>query len=129
MTVEHNHPSNHEFSSAEWQALGEIELPIGSDTSVRGNAWLAETLKPLELRADFSNKVMKSAQETIARAVHPSRALVAFEHIHITVFVPTDSASKGQNWGFFRIEKFEGAPPDDSFPAHAIEFFLYREEG
>jgi len=128
MTVKHNHPSQNELSSAEWQILGELELPVGTEASGRCDAWLAETLMPLKLHADFLNKVLKSAQEAIARLSHPASVVMAFEHIHLLVFVPADSSSNGQNWGFFRIEKIEGATTDGSVPNHAIDFFLYREE-
>jgi len=129
MTVKHNHLSQHEFVSAGWQILGELELPSGAEASGRSDAWLAEILTPLQLHADFLDKVLKSAQEAITRLSHPARVGVAFEHIRLLVFVPADSLSKGQNWGFFRIEKIASATTGGSFPNLLIEFFLYREEG
>jgi len=128
MTVKHNHPSQNESSSAEWQILGGVELPVGAEASGRSDVWQAETLLPLKLHADFFDKIMKSAQQAIVRLSYPARAEIAWEHIRLLIFVPAENLSKGQNWGFFRIEKTESAATDESSPTHVVEFFLYREE-
>ena len=128
MAVKHNHLSQHELSSDDWQILGELELPVGFETSGRIGSWLAETLLPLKLHADFYDKVSKSVHEAIARLLLPSRAGVPFEHLHLLIFVPADSSLYRQNWGFFRIEKVASATTEESIPDHVIELFLYREE-
>jgi len=122
--VKKNKPSSNNFPGADWQILGELELPVGSsnaDDAIK--ARLMEILNPLNLHADFLNKILKSAQDAAARVMQNGMEL---EHIHLLVFAPKDRSSKRQTWGFFRIEKIEGAADVDS-PNHAIEFYLYVE--
>ncbi len=120
--------SLNEFSRAGWQVLGELELPASAEANGMSETWLKDTLIPLSLHADFLTKILKSAQDAVTRATRPVQATRDFEHIHIFIFVPAVSTSKGQNWGFFRIEKIESTTADESHPDHTIEFFLYREE-
>jgi hypothetical protein len=121
--VDNTNPSHNEISGTDWQVLGELELPIGSDDAIE--SWLVETLSPLTLHTDFLNKVLKSAQEVAARAMQAD-ALMQFKHVHLLVFAPPDYASNRHNWGFFRIEKVENASHQDD-PNHVIEFYLYLE--
>ena len=124
--MEKSKPFSSNFLGADWQILGELALPVGSNADDRITVWLAETLNPLNLHADFVNKVLKSAQDAMARAMQVE-FVTEFAHIHLLVFAPADRASKGQTWGFFRISKIEGAKGDESPPDHAIEFYLYVE--
>jgi len=109
-----------------WQILGELELTVNPDTDHTINKWLAATLSPLDLSADFLNKILTSAQDAAARAMQ-TKTVIKFPHTHLLVFVPEDRASKVQTWGFFRIEKIESAKAGESPPDHAIEFYLYLE--
>jgi len=108
-----------------WQILGELELTVNPNADHTINKWLAATLSPLDLSADFLNKVLRSAQEAAARAMQ-TETVMKFQHTHLLVFAPEDHTSIGRTWGFFRIEKIEGAADVDS-PNHAIEFYLYLE--
>jgi hypothetical protein len=124
-SVDNTNPSQNEISGTDWQVMGKLELPIGSGADDAIESWLVETLSLLNLRTDFLNKVLKSAQEVAARAMQ-AEALMQFKHVHLLVFAPPDHASNRHNWGFFRIEKVENASVQD-YPSHEIEFYLYQE--
>ena len=106
-----------------WQILGEIELSIGVASGDTINKWLTFILDLLELHADFVNRILQSAQDSVLRAQH-AESVVSSEHIHMTIIVPEDYELNNQNWGFFRIEKIgnEQASSD-----HTIELYLYQE--
>jgi hypothetical protein len=72
------------------------------------------------------SKVLKSAHDAAVRAMQVEN-MMKFEHIHFIIFVPQERASKGQTWGFFRVEKIESVGQDKKPPDHAIEFYLYLE--
>lgn len=109
-----------------WQTLGELELALNPDTDHTVNKWLAVMLSPLGLRADFVNKILRSAQDAMTRLMQVNDSS-RFEHLHVLVFVPLENASKGLNpWGFFRIEKIDRTA-DNQNPDHTVEFYLYLE--
>lgn len=110
----------------DWQILGELKLSIDASVHSVAGRWVAETLSPLDLQKDFMNKVLKSAQDVVARAVQ-AESVRASEHLHLSIFVSQDQISGGRTWGFFRIEKLEGALADENDLDHAIEFYLYPE--
>jgi hypothetical protein len=121
-------PQTHtnDISGANWQILGDLELPVRFDADSGIDAWLTELLSPLNLHADFQNKVLTSALEAASRASQ-AEAARAFEHIHLHIFVPAKQRVEGQTWGFFRIEKIENSFPEKDIPDHAIELYLYLE--
>ncbi len=123
-----NHPQtdHNDISGANWHILGDLELPVHFDADPGINTWLTELLSPLNLNADFQNKVMNSALEAASR-VSKAETEQAFEHIHLHIFVPSKRQSDGQTWGFFRIEKIENSIPEKDIPDHAIELYLYLE--
>jgi hypothetical protein len=112
-------------SNTDWLKIGELKLPFGVDAEAMINAWLSKTVTPLHLHVGFLNKVLASAREAATRAMQ-SESVMAFDHIHLLVFVLERLDPKGQTWGFFRIEKVDSAT-DVSRPNHAIEFYLYLE--
>jgi hypothetical protein len=122
-----NHPT-HNFEGATWHILGELELAIESIAGDATHAWLTDVLHPLNLRADFLNKILDSAQQAIARAVQ-AESIIKSEHVHLIVFVPSGPMSLKRNWGFFRLEKIENTADGNVDPEHAIEFYLYVEGG
>jgi hypothetical protein len=120
-------PSPKGPSGMDWRVLGEIELRIGKNTDGAVREWIAETLSPLNLHLDFLNKILKSAQEAVARAMPYDGAATAFEHVHLLVLAPLENNSMGKTWGFFRIDKV-GKPNVHKHPYdHSIEFYLYLE--
>jgi hypothetical protein len=108
-----------------WQVLEELELMAGSNADATVGKCLAVILSRLDLRADFLDKVLKSAQEATSRAMQ-AESVRKFEHLHLLIFVPTAHTQNNQNWGFYRIEKVEKAAGKTN-PDHTIEFFLYQE--
>ena len=112
--------------SAGWQILGELELPAGASVEDALHAWLTEALHPLNLQADLLNKIIASAQDAVARAIH-AEIMHKFEHIHLTVFVPSERQEKQQAWGFFRLEKIEDTKDKLIGGNHAVEFYLYGD--
>jgi hypothetical protein len=123
--VDNTNPSQNEISGTDWQILGKLELPIGSDANDAIELWLVETLGLLNLDTDFLNKVLKSAQEVAARAMQ-AEDLMQFKHIHLLVFAPAERALEGQSWGLFRIEKIDKGG-ENANPDHTVEFYLYLE--
>jgi hypothetical protein len=122
--VNHTDTSPSQGPGTSWQILGELTLPAGSNAGESIHAWLTEILNPLHLPMGMMEKILRSAQETAGRIAQPEAKL---EHIHFLVFAPVHHTSKGQTWGFFRIEKIEQANPFTDAPDHAIEFYLYLE--
>jgi hypothetical protein len=122
-----NKPSPNNFPGADWQILDELELSVGlyMDDKVNINVWLTELLRPLHLDMDFLNRVLRSAQDAVARAMQVE-SMTELEHIHLLVFARADRIPNGQIWGFFRIEKFEGTEQGENPPGLAVEFYLYQ---
>jgi hypothetical protein len=121
-----NDSSLNKYTSSGRRLLGELELQVGVKADDTIGAWLTELLAPLNLHADFLNKVLNSAQDSAARILLTESA-AKFEHVHLIIFVPSEPISKEHTWGFFRIEKIESTTADENFPDHAIEFYLYVE--
>jgi hypothetical protein len=111
---------------ANWQILGDLELPVRFEADSGINAWLTDLLNPLNLHADFQNKVLTSALEAASRALQVETGR-AFEHTHLLIFVPAKRKLEEQTWGFFRIEKIENLIPEKDISGHAIELYLYLE--
>jgi hypothetical protein len=128
--VKHINPSPNNLSGTGWRILGELELTTAAEADGLISTWLAKTLNPFKLPADFLSRVKKSAQDATIRAITSEGARMKFEHLHLRVFAPRKDEArfrKGQTWGFFRIEKVgtltENGDPHD----HSIEFYLYLE--
>jgi hypothetical protein len=120
--------TNSSLSSASrpgWQLLGETELRAGSNAHTIGT-WLVEQLTPLNLQPEFVKQLWNSAQEVTMRALD-SNTSMDFEHVHVSVFAPSELTTHGNIWGFFRIEKIDSTEPNKHHPEHAVEFYLYLE--
>lgn len=119
-------PSRNDIGETGWQLLGELELPADSNRVDGANVPLAKLLAPLNLRTDFMNRILKSAQDALARAMQAG-PVMNFEHVHLLLFVPPDPDPGEKNWGFFRIEKIDHESDGIPAAAHTIEFYLYWE--
>ena len=108
-----------------WRTLGELELPVSASTDEPIQAWLAESLAPLNLPSGFTERVLRSAQESARRAFDPN-AGEARAQIHVLVLVPSGTIPSGRTWGFFHIERIE-ASASGAERQHAIDFYLYGE--
>ena len=122
----HN-PSPHKFSGAEWQTLGELEVRAGSDAERAIQAWLTETLQPLELHGDLFQRICRSAWEAATRVLQFNGSPMQHRHIHLLAFAPRNYRPKAQTWGFFRLEKLENPVAGQSQSDHSIEFYIYAE--
>ena len=117
--------SPHPISRPGWQTLGELELTDGTAVEQTVNSWLEDILSRLNLHVDFSEKVSRSAQETVSRFMQ-TKGAGKLEHVHLLVFIPTEHHQNKSTWGFYRIEKVEEAA-GIVHPDHAIEFYLYQD--
>ena len=116
----------HNSPGSGWQILGELELPVRASVEDALYSWLTEILQPLCFHAELLNKIIVSAQDAVARAVH-AEIMDKFEYIHLVVFIPSEQGKKEQAWGFFRLEKIEDAKDEQAGRDHAVEFYLYGE--
>jgi hypothetical protein len=115
------------ISGFDRQMIGEINLPVGLDVERVVHSWLRKTLSPLNLHADFRDRILKSAQDGVVRAMGPGGIAIDSGHIHLLVFGPPEIELDGKTWGFFRIDKLEGTGKNKNPPGHSIEFYLYIE--
>lgn len=124
--VNQNPSSRNNNGETDWQILGEIELPVGSNADFAISAWLTELLGPLNLSRDFLHKVLESAQGSAMRTLLPNAAM-ALGNIHLSVLATQEYLSKGETWGFFHIERIKYQV--DGIVAHdyIIDFYLYVE--
>jgi len=113
-------------SKSDWQLLGELELPAGASVQDALYAWLTEILYSLNLPTDLLNKIIVSAHDATTRAIQ-AEIMHKFKHLHLKVKVPVVRSEADQAWGFFRLQKIEGAFGEDAGAEHTIEFYLYRE--
>ena len=115
-----NQPASH------WQILGEFELEAEAFADDTFRARLKETLDPLALVEEFLNRILGAAQQTAARLLRAD-AEIKLEHIHLRVYVPSNRTAHKQTWGFFSVEKLEGAKEGAVINAHTLEIYLYVE--
>ncbi len=109
-----------------WQLLGELDLSAISDANLTINPWLLKLLSSLDLSADFLNRVLEFAQDSVLRALH-SNAVSKNGHIHLSVFTPHTRTPERKTWGFFHIERIENQMDAIDTRDHAIDFYLYVE--
>lgn len=115
-----------EFSGANWQLFGELELSVGAGAGSLIQTWLLDTLSPLHLSAGFLNKILASARLALETTLQ-AEAGNQIECIRLLVYTLQDHSSDGQSWGFCRIEKGLSSPAARQSHVAAIEFFLYQE--
>jgi hypothetical protein len=118
--------SPNEFSGANWQLLGEIELPHDSIAGDLIQTWLFETLRPLNLNERFLKKFLASARHEVERDIQ-SESSKDYGQFHVLLFAPGIRQNKDQSWGFCRIDKMEHRPTDNNTSVRVIEFYLYPE--
>ena len=121
-------PSPKTSSGTDWFPLGELELGIDEKTDGAVHAWTKETLGLLNLNVVFLNRILRSAQEAVARTARGDVAGSRVEHLHFLLFAPMGTLLVGKTWGFFRIEKIGIPTADKKAVDHSIEFYLYMEE-
>jgi hypothetical protein len=114
------------FVNSDWQVLGMLTISTRTESVGLIQAWLAETLQPLQLQGDFLDKITTSAQQAVEGASRGEKR-AAFEHFHLFVFSQGHSLDHKSTWGFFRIEKIEQSHHPATHPDHAIEIYLYPE--
>lgn len=114
-------------SGTDWQVLGELELPIESESAGVIDLWMREKLRPLQLQSDFMNRILKSAQDAARHFTESKGAGAEIGHLHIRVLAPLSHKLDEKTWGFFRIEKLESVREAKKPPDHYIEFHLYFE--
>ena len=124
--MQHSDPPISNQSRNNWQILGELELTVNSNTELMVSKRLTTILIPLDLPADFLNKVLRSAADCMTHALQ-TNGEVTLPQFHISIFVSNNLNSDGRNWGFFRIEKTDNMDQNKEHCHHEIEFYLYTE--
>jgi hypothetical protein len=107
----------------DWHILGEIEIPIGVNAQSTLDAWLMESLFPLNLHADFLNKIRKSAEDVAT----PSIQIETVQRTRLLIMIPANRRLNVQTWGHFRIEKVGLTAENENSPNHTIEFYLFPD--
>jgi hypothetical protein len=110
----------------DWHRLGELELPAGASADSAIRNWIAPVLNTLNLSPEFLGRVVKSAQESAMRYLHPD-AGVTPGHFHLSIYAPREHLAKGKTWGFFHIERIENRGEALDGHGHAIDYYLYME--
>lgn len=90
------------------------------------NAWLPEVLAPLHLPLDFLNRIAKSAEAVVGRAVPPETAGQA-QPTRFFIYLPAHRPLNVQAWGFFRLEKVEPDAERANARRRSIELYLIPE--
>jgi hypothetical protein len=110
----------------DFQMIGDLELPLVSDTGELIRSWMVEILSVLSLNARFLAKILESAQAAADEAIQAA-AVQQAAFIHLLIFAPIKPSSSGQTWGFFRIKKMESPPADRQIQIFMNAFYLYLE--
>jgi len=118
--------TNAKIHDANWQILGELELPSDVSTDEAVHAWLVYVLAHFNLSLTFWEMVLKSAQESARHALQTT-TLNGRSYIHISILTPRDQTLAGKSWGFFHIERTEPRVDVINANHYAIDFFLYVE--
>jgi len=114
------------LSDPAWQTLGELILMRGEHHDQAISRWLPEILFPLQLTEEFLNRVIRSAQETAARAVN-SQAENAAGDFLLKFYIPLTLTAAGTSWGYFSVVKIEHPDTNPETAASRINFYLYLE--
>jgi len=113
-------------SDADWQLVGELELPGGVEAQPLIRAWLAEVLIPLQLPADFRDRIWQSTAAVAGRA-GPIETVSAAQHPGLRLWIPADRPRAAPAWGFFWVETVETAAAHEGARDRSIELYLFPE--
>jgi hypothetical protein len=116
-----------DVSNPEWKLLGEFDLAFSAGAAGVIPSLLEELLEPLALSADLMTRFLNSAQEAVARIMQSNSAVLEVGHVHLLILMTAGHSAEGKTWGFFRIEKIDGAGNDRNPPDHSIELYLYTD--
>lgn len=114
----------------EWRLI--YQLSILDDTPVEKvlTDSLAAELEPMEMSAEFFQKVIQSIKNSVVNALDILRSAGTDFQLKLFVYVPKKIKARNhkRNWGFFRVEKTEPVSISKNRPAtHSIEFYLYLD--
>ena len=116
-------PSSNDYPVTDWQLLGELKLSDAANAEAAIHAWLVETLAPLHFPVDFLTRIKKSVLEAALNLIESD--LQEHNHVHLLIFTRKHENTSLHAWGFFRIEKLDGATQEKL--NHTIEFYLYPD--
>lgn len=125
--MNHIDPSHHHLPKTSWQSLGQLRLTASSTPDGAIRAWLIKTLSGLNLPGDLVSRLLASMEEATVRALSPDCVEGQDEYLEIVVLVPTEHASKGHTWGFFRVEKATVDSQNEGPNEHCVEYYLYLD--
>jgi hypothetical protein len=115
----------HSSSDRDWLLYALLELSSPAETMlITGDqleSLLMNTLHPLGLTPDFSNRVLATVHESVARIP------VEMKQVRLLVYTPISHPIQGKTWGFFRIMKNRDLHDSPSGSKHEIALYLYIE--
>ncbi len=118
-------PNLRSSSDREWLLYASFELtsPSGAVliTAERLQSLLVDTLQPLGLAADFSERVLAAVRESV------SRIPVEMAEVWLLVYTPDPHPANGKTWGFFRTMKNKAPNKRPAGSRQEIAFYLYVE--
>jgi hypothetical protein len=120
-------PHNH-LLRTNWQSLGQLRLRAGSNPDGTIKGWLMDALADFSLPGDLISRLLASIEEATARVLSPGSIEGQFEYLEIVVLAPPKQASKGHNWGFFRVERASTDSLSESAQGHCVEYYLYLDK-
>jgi len=109
-----------------WLTLGELILPLSEKPDEAIHKWLPEILLPLQLSEDFLGRVIRSAQESLERAMQTQEEHSAGQ-ISLCFFIPLTLTASESTWGYFSIAKLTNQDNKQESSSPAIHFYLYVE--
>ena len=114
----------------QWRLI--YQLSILDDTPVEKvlTDSLAVELEPMEMSAEFFQKVIQSIKNSVANALDILRSAETDFQLKLFVYVPKKIKARNhkRNWGFFRVEKTEPVSISKNRPpTRSIEFYLYLD--
>lgn len=113
-----------------WRLI--YQLSISDDTPVEKvlTDSLAAELEPMDMSAEFFQKVIQSIKNSVVNALDILRSDGTDFQLKLFVYVPKKVKARNhkRNWGFFRVEKTEPVSISKNRPVtHSIEFYLYLD--
>ena len=121
-------PSHNHLPRTNWKTLGQLTLAAGSNPDGTIRTWLMNTLRDFSLPDNLVSRLLASMEEATARVLSLDSTEGQFEYLEIAVLGPAGQISKGETWGFFRVERATTDLHIESAKVHYVEYYLYLDK-